>query len=120
MLPLQLEVLDLTLPEETHYGSMVFYNSENIASRHGLPPGPKLWEMIKHYHRMAHRHRIELIGSGTREEAEVLLGTLTGAEFTAGQGYAGPGEGVGNTLFSISTYCCRFEDTEEGYRRESD
>ncbi len=120
VLPLQLEVVNLALPDDNHYGSMIYYSDANIAARHGLERGPDLWAMIKNYHRMAHRHRLELIGSGTREEAEVLLGTLDGTEFTSTQGYAGPGEGVGNTVYSINTYGCHFEDSEEGYRRESD
>lgn len=33
-LPIQLQVLDLTLPDETHYRSMLFYSRENIAVRH--------------------------------------------------------------------------------------
>jgi len=33
-LPIQLQVLDFTLPDETHYRSMLFYSRENIAARH--------------------------------------------------------------------------------------
>jgi len=119
-IPLLLEVLDLTLPDENHYHSMVFYSDMNIARRHGLRPGPDLYAMILRYHRAAHRHRIELIGQGTWEELEALKGTLTGEAFTRAVGYQGPGEGVGNSLFSINTYGVRFPDSEEGYRRESD
>jgi hypothetical protein len=117
---LELEVLDFALPDSNHYHSMVFYSGENIAARHGLGRGPELWEMIRHYHRMAHRHRIELIGAGTWRELEALEGTLTGDAFSPAVGYEGPGEGVGNTLYSVNTYGVRFPDSEEGYRRESD
>jgi hypothetical protein len=119
-IPLELQVLDFALPEENHYRSMVFYSSENIAARHGVERGEDLWEMIRHYHRMAHRHRIELIGSGSWQELQALKGTLTGETFTRKGGYVGPGEGVGNTLYSIHTYGVRFPDTEEAYRTESD
>jgi hypothetical protein len=69
---------------------------------------------------MAHRHRLELIGSGSWEELEALQGTLDGKAFARGAGYEGPGEGVGNSLFSVNTYGAKFPDTEEGYRQESD
>ncbi len=119
-IPLELEVLDFALPDENHYRSMVFYSDSNIAARHGLRRGPEVWEMIRRYHRMAHRHRIELIGSGSWEELQALQGTLSGEAYTRAAGYQGPGEGVGNTLFSINTYGVRFPDDEEGYRKESD
>jgi uncharacterized membrane protein len=33
-LPIQLQVMDSTPPDTTHYKSMVFYSRENIAVRH--------------------------------------------------------------------------------------
>jgi hypothetical protein len=119
-LPVSLEVLGLALPDENHYKSMVFYSDSNIAQRHGLRDESARWEMIRKYHQMAHRHRLELIGSGSWEELEALKGTLDGSAFSRKTGYAGPGEGVGNSLFSVNTYSCRFPDNEEGYRQESD
>ncbi|NIR02715.1 MAG: hypothetical protein GTN78_21360, partial [Gemmatimonadales bacterium] len=100
----ELEVLEFTLPDENHYRSMIYYSPQNIAARHGLTLGPELVEMVLRYHRMAHRHRLELCGRGAWEEAEALKETLTGSAFTLENGYRGPGEGVGNTVFSINTY----------------
>jgi len=119
-IPLELEVLDFPLPDENHYRSMVFYSDRNIAARHGLERGEKLWEMIRDYHRMAHRHRIELIGSGSWQELQALAGTVTGNTFTREHGYQGPGEDVGNTLFSVHTYGVGFSDDEDSYRKGSD
>ena len=120
-IPLRLEVLDLTLPDENHYQSMVFYSKENIAARHGLRGNEmRLSEMIRRYHRMAHRHRIELIGAGRWEDLEPLRGTLDGKAFTPDRRYDGPGEGVGNSLFSINTYGCQFGESKEEYWREAD
>ncbi len=118
--PLELEVLDFELPDENHYRSMIYYSLSNIAARHGLKPGPELTEMVLRYHRMAHRHRLELCGGGTWDELQALQGTLSGAAFTKAAGYEGPGEGIGNTHFSIHTYGLHLPDTEEGYRAESD
>ena len=121
-IPLELEVLPLTLPDENHYQTMVFYSRENILRRHnsGLCT-PEMWEMVLNYNRMAHRHRIDLIGCGNWDEINNIPGTLSGEAYTAAHNYAGPGEGVGNQVFSINTYGIQFQpETEEGYRAESD
>jgi len=121
-LPLTLEVLGVTLPDGNHYQTMVFYSRDNILRRHNsgwCTPG--MWEMILNYNRMAHRHRIDLIGCGNWDEIGNLPGTLTGEAYTAAHSYAGPGEGVGNQVFSINTYGIQFQpETEQGYRAESD
>jgi PKD repeat protein len=119
-IPLELEVLDLTLPDVNHYRSMVFVSDYCIRPRHDLSWGTDLTEMVLDYHRMAHRHRIELIGSGSWDELMNLEGTITGDAFTLAEGYEGPGEGVGNTLFSVHTYGWSFGDTESEYRTNSD
>ena len=120
-IPLELEVLDFTLPDENHYRSMVFYSDYIIGPRYGLAAGSQArWDLVLKFHRMAHRHRIELIGAGTWEEIDKLGGTLSGEAFTASHGYAGPLEGVGNSVFSVNTYGVQFPDTEADYRAESD
>ena len=103
-IPIELEVLSITLPDENHYRSMVFYSDYSIQPRHNLAWGADLWEMVRHYHRMAHRHRLELIGDGRWDEITELGGALTGDLFTPDQGFEGPGESVGNSLFSVHTY----------------
>lgn len=119
-IPIRLDVLDFTLPDENHYHSMVFYSDYCIRPRHNLSWGADLWEMLLRYNQMAHRHRLELIGAGSWEEIANLQGVLTGDAFTPALGYEGPGEGVGNTLFSIHTYGWPLGDTESEYRAESD
>ena len=122
IVPLELEVFGITLSDENHYKSMVFYDRDVIGTRHSTGCCTQaMWDMVLEYNRMAHRHRIELIGSGDMTEAEALKGTLTGEAFTAAHNYQGPGEGVGNSLFSIDTYGVRFQpETEAGYQAESD
>jgi hypothetical protein len=120
-LPIQLEVLDLTLPDRNHYKSMVFYSRENIAARHNTGCcTPAMWDMILAYHRMAHRHRLELIGTGDWDEIDHIGGTITGQAFISADGYEGPGAGIGNSLFSVHTYGWSFGDTEDEYRTNSD
>jgi hypothetical protein len=118
--PIQLQVLDFELPEANHYRSMIYYSPENIAARHGLEPGPELTEMVLRYHRMAHRHRLELFGEGSWDELQALRGTLSGAAFTRAAGYQGPGEGLGNTMYSVNTYGRDLPQREDDYRAESD
>ena len=119
--PLELTVLDFTLPDENHYKSMLFYSRENVEARHDTGCCTQaMWDVLLDYHRMAHRHRLELIGSGDWEEIDHLGGTLTGEAFTAAHGYAGPGEGIGNSLFSVHTYGWTFGETEAEYRTSSD
>jgi len=119
-LPLSLEVLNFTLPDENHYHSMIYYSDINVAMRHGIRDPRELWEMVRKYHQMAHRHRLELVGGGSWEELQALQGTLDGTTFSRAAGYEGPGEGVGNSLFSVNTYSCTFPDDEASYREESD
>jgi len=120
-IPLEVEVFDITLPDENHYKSMVFYSRGSILERHNTDYcTPEMWEMVLNYHRMAHRHRLELIGCGDWTETEPLKGTLTGEAFTAAHNYDGPGEGVGNSLFAVNTYGVQFPDDEASYRTESD
>jgi hypothetical protein len=57
---------------------------------------------------VAHRHRVSLIGddanqAGTQPGADYVA-VLSGSLFTAANGYAGPGEGTGQDVYSIGTY----------------
>ncbi len=112
-----LEVRDFTLPDEPALGTMLYHSYGNINSRYLGEPWP--WDpadleeslLVRNRHfQMAHRHRISLIGDEgsdaweedrPRSEWEPRLdGTL----FTPAEGYDGPGEGVGNGVYSIGTY----------------
>lgn len=58
---------------------------------------------------MAHRHKISLIDGnvgtdGSNKPAAQWLPRLDGSLFTAGNGYRGPGEGVGNGIFAVGAY----------------
>jgi len=120
-IPLELEVLDFTLPDQNHYGSMVFISRENVAMRQNTGCcTQEMWDMLLNYNRMAHRHRFDLIGTGDWEEIDHLRGVLSGDAYTSANGYAGPGEGIGNDVFSVHTYGWSFGDTETEYRTESD
>ena len=56
------------------------------------------------FHRFAHRHRVELVHAYNPSSASEHAGRFRGSDFTAAQGYEGPGEGVGNRIIPISFY----------------
>jgi PKD repeat protein len=123
VLPLTLEVLDFDLPDENHYKSMVFYGGTgDVRRKHNTGCcTPEMWQTILDYNRMAHRHRLDLIGSGGwTTDLAYLSGTLSGAAYTPAEGYEGPGEGVGNSVFSIATYGGWWGQDQSYYETESD
>ncbi|HTM74414.1 MAG TPA: glycoside hydrolase domain-containing protein [Pseudolabrys sp.] len=117
--PVNLKVRNFTLPDRPSAKTMVATSYHEVAKRYtGIaepPPGSPEDELTKrvldHQMMIAHRHRISLIddngGAETWKEFQPRpewLPRLSGALFTAAAGYKGPGEGVGNDVFSIGTY----------------
>jgi hypothetical protein len=96
-LPVALEVLAFTLPDENSLRAMVYYE----------PSQPELYQgrnLDAVYHRFAHRQRIELVHGYEKAEVEASRGRFDGRDFTAARGYEGPGEGTGNTIVPASFY----------------
>jgi len=113
-IPIRLEVRDFALPDLPTARTMAFYSEENINERYfGDPyiaPGdPRRTEAIaiqdRHF-QLAHRHRTSLIDDyqGPARLDEAWGDRLDGDLFTPVRGYEGPGEGVGNNVYSIGTY----------------
>jgi len=117
--PVTLQVRNFTLPDQPASKTMVATSYHDVAKRYtGLaepPPGSPEDELTKrvldHQMMIAHRHKISLIddngGASTWREFQPRpewLPRLSGALFSASSGYRGPGEGVGNDVFSIGTY----------------
>ena len=119
-IPVNLQVMNFTLSDDNHYKSMIFYSDSNIAERYNLSYSNQ-WPMLLNFSRMAHRHRLDLIGNGTWDEINNMGGLLSGSAYTTAQGYEGPGEGVGNSLFSVGTYGgAGWADNEAAWRTQSD
>jgi hypothetical protein len=112
-----LVVRDFALPDAPHLGTMLFYSYSNINNRYLGEPWP--WEpadlaaslqLVNRHFQLAHRHRISLIGdegSDAWEEDRPRPDwepRLDGTLFTPAEGYEGPGEGLGNGIYSIGTY----------------
>ena len=62
-LPIELEVFDFTLPDENSMHAMVFYSSDQAERYQGR-------NLDAAYHRLAHRHRIELVHAVRRADAD--------------------------------------------------
>jgi hypothetical protein len=106
-IPLELQIYNFTLPDETHFPNMFAISPMDISLRHGVEfDSTEFYEILARYHQMAHRHRMDLV-EAVRNISQVRRfhnRYLTGALYTEKNGYAGPGEGVGNATFSIGLY----------------
>ncbi|MDA1049122.1 MAG: DUF6067 family protein [Planctomycetota bacterium] len=123
-IPISLDVKGFTLPDTPTTKTMLYYSSENVNLRHTGQEwidtdDTRMTSIQERYHQMAHRHKISLIEGppidypsfDTHIEAidEAMndfgwTDVLSGELFTPARGYAGPGVGTGNNVFSISTY----------------
>jgi len=93
-IPLELEVLDFTLPDENSVTYMIYYPSPplaNVEMYHGR-------NLDDRYHRFAHRNRVEFVELYTFSHLQAHLGRFDGSDFQPEHGYEGPGQGVGNRL----------------------
>jgi hypothetical protein len=103
-IPVSLQVRNFTLPDAPSAKTMLFTSQGDIAPRYGSTAATAL----ANQRLLAHRHRVSLIGddenqTGTQPGADYVP-VLDGTAFTAQNGYAGPGEGTGQDVYSIGTY----------------
>jgi hypothetical protein len=96
-LPVELEVFDFVLPDENSMHAMLFYSPDQPELYHGRNMDPA-------YHRLAHRHRTELVHAYNEKTMQAAWGRFSGSDFTAASKYQGPGEGVGNVLAPRTFY----------------
>ncbi len=100
-LPVELEVVDVTLPERP-VRTMLFYNESAINRRIGAA-GSDAAE--QHLFRLFHRHRMSpMHGAMTAEDVTRRTAVLDGSFYTAQNGYEGPLEGMGDGVLSLGTY----------------
>jgi hypothetical protein len=102
--PVSLRVRNFALPDAPSAKTMLFTSLGDISPRYGAAAPTAL----ANQRLLAHRHRISLIGddanqTGTQPGAD-YVGVLDGSFFTAANGYAGPGAGTGQDVYSIGTY----------------
>jgi hypothetical protein len=112
-LPVSLEVMHFTLPDTTHFRNFADL-TEQLVELHGVEFGsPAFREIYRRYMHLGHRHRMDFSqGAATVQTfRDWLGGYYSGMEYLPAAGYDGPGEGIGNTTFSIGTY----DQPEWGY-----
>lgn len=100
-LPVELEVVDVTLADRP-VKTMLFYDREELDRRIGAASSDAAEKQL---YRLYHRHRLSPMHSAlsvadVSRKIEVLDGTF----YTAKNGYAGPGEGMGDGVLSLGTY----------------
>jgi len=118
-LPVQLKVYNFALPDTPSAKTMVYYSDTDINKRYlgssYIDPtsanGAKAQLLRDRHFLLAHRHRMSLIAdtaddcSAPGDQPCPEWGPrLSGALFTAANGYDGPGVGTGNNVYSIGTY----------------
>lgn len=96
-LPIELNVLDFTLPDENSMHAMLYYSGDQPELYQGRNLDPV-------YHRFAHRHRVELVHAYDERTMQAAHDRFSGTDFTRDRGYEGPGEGVGNVLAPRTFY----------------
>jgi hypothetical protein len=96
-LPVELELLDLELPDKSSLTAMLYFESEQPEQYQGA-------NLDAVYHRFAHRQRVELVQGYDLDSARAALGRFTGEDFSASAGYEGPGQGAGNRIVPASFY----------------
>ena len=117
--PVELTVRDFALPDMPASKTMVVISRSNIAQRYAGTPEPPpssseealVRRVVDRHFLLAHRHKISLIDENAGADAWPQTrprpeweARLSGRLFKRANGYKGPGEGVGNDVFSIGTY----------------
>jgi hypothetical protein len=111
-IPITLRVLDYTLPDESHFKSMIIFDSTIVPIWQGEGDSEGE-ESIKRYHRLAHRHRVEFVDDVPFSEGvngwkpnpdDWLMEVILGDAFSYAAGYDGPAEAMGNTIIPPALY----------------
>jgi len=112
--PVELTVRSFSLPELPSARTMLFISTENINHRYlgesypdqGTALYQQSLEIADRHFQVAHRHRISLIDGYQSPDRmdEAWTDRLSGDLFTPANGYRGPGEEIGNNVYSIGTY----------------
>ncbi len=118
--PVQLEVLDFTLPDQPTAKTMVPLDPYDLAQRYTGKRFPEKGDpeyaaalLVRDRHfLLARRHRLTPVGAEYYDEvgdsvappSERYVSKLRGSFYTEANGYAGPGQGTPLDLYVIGTY----------------
>jgi hypothetical protein len=98
-IPVELTLFDFTLPDENSLDVMIYFESEQVSSYVGTGE-----ELNRRFHRLAHRHRVEFVEEYGLSYLQNSIARFDGSDFAPGEGYEGPGEGVGYRILPASMY----------------
>jgi hypothetical protein len=96
-LPVELEVFAFVLPDQNSMKAMLYFETSQLNKYHGA-------DLEDRYQRFGHRQRVELVHAYSEAEVMQDIGWFNGNAFTKGNGYEGPGEGVGNVIVPATFY----------------
>lgn len=96
-LPVELTVLDFTLPDEGSLRAMLYFEEAQVPLYLGE-------DVVDRFHRLAHRHRVELVHAYDPGSLAAAMGRFDGSDFGAAAGYDGPGRDTGNRIAPASFY----------------
>ncbi len=100
-LPVELEVVDSTLPDRP-VRTMLFYTRSELDRRMGAESGEAAERQLL---RLLHRHRLSpMHGALNVEDVARHVSALDGSFYTAQNGYEGPLEGMGDGVLGLGTY----------------
>ncbi len=112
-LPVELQVLNATLPDTPTAKTMLFFSGGDgdrdlMYSRYSDDPWGDdfaLAESMRMRHwKLGRRHRITMFIGEKDAPDTYLQGRIEGTSFSSSAGYYGPGMGVGQGMYSIHTY----------------
>ena len=113
LLPVELTVWDFGLPDKPSTKAFIAASATDIYKRYlgkvwlGSPEEHDRADLIVDRHfQIAHRHRLDIIGADDDPAvmAPSWFDRLDGSLYTAARGYAGPGAGVGASVYCIGLY----------------
>jgi hypothetical protein len=121
-IPVSLTVRNFMLPDLPNSKTMLGTYYSDIAPRYtgtywpdpASPEGLMTIQVLQNHTLMAHRHKLSMCGDDGASENDApdayvspspgYVPALTGDLFTPANGYAGPGVGVGNNVYSIGNW----------------
>ncbi|MBL4635696.1 MAG: DUF4091 domain-containing protein [Kofleriaceae bacterium] len=109
----KLEVLDLSMPDVVRSKTMLWFSAgepepEYVDNRYFEDPSSESEQTkralrLRHYH-LARKHRITLFWEYHTPDSPELDSLLSGEAFSAGAGYPGPGQGLGQDILVVRSY----------------
>ncbi|MCA9665040.1 MAG: DUF4091 domain-containing protein [Myxococcales bacterium] len=120
-IPIELTVLNAELADEPRAKTMLYFSGGDV-DRDAMParyyadpwaaPQASVQALRDRHYKLARRHRITLFLGKIDAPDEALRRRVSGELFSKAAGYDGPGEGLGQDIYSIHTYGGELDATQ--------